>query len=753
MLKKIIKISLMFLLIFAFGFKPLEPLAASTQPTVILDPGHGGKYGGTAGYSGNRTGYYEKHANVEVSNRIKSELEKLGFKVILTRTSDTAFSNLSINADLRERTKVANSFATGNNDNSIFVSVHHNASVSPTFGGYETYYYNNKYPDPSYPADPTQVHYSPESQRLAEVSHKAVLSSGIKEGRGLVPSSFYVTRMSHVPAVLLEVGYMSNPTEEAMIKTASFQQKVATNFAKGVNSFFNVYVVNDSKGKAVKHFVSKTDAINYAKNIPSSTVTYKKTGQVVSGGSTPPPAEGAKVYGVYHSSVAMSNNFFSTEQDAITHAKKYKNTRVVNTSSKSILWSNYLPQRYLVTDKSESVVKRFYQEQEAIAYASKLSAASVVDDLTTNILWSNFKNKNFIVRSKDKGNMISLYNREEARDYMNLWNNTELFDVWANRAVDTSASTSKYAYAPKNIYAADRLKTAIEVSKQLYPTGFGSTKPRKTVVIATSSDYADALTAGPLASYYGNAPILLNRQGSLSPDVEAELKRLKANHIFLVGGTAALSSSVESKLKSMGITVERLSGKTRYETNAKVNEKLPSSDGLIVATGANYPDALTGASVAVVKQWPIVLTRDGLPTPARLANAFGDKIVIVGGTQAVPATIEKELSNRFGADMVERLSGKTRYETSVAVINRFKDDFVSSKLVVSVGTNYPDALVSSSMSARYEAPLFLVRDDGVPAEVKTAISKHSTEKLIDQTYYIGGTISSTVKSQINGLQK
>lgn len=744
--------SLMFLLIFAFGFKPLEPLAAGGQATVILDPGHGGSLSGTVGFSGKRTGYYEKHANVEVSNHIKSELEKLGFKVILTRTTDKSFGSTAA-TDIRERMKYANPLAAGNNDSTIFVSVHHNATSSPTYGGYETYYYNSNYPDRDYPADPLQNHYSPESQRLAQLTHGAVINSGIKEGRGIVNNALYVTRMAQMPSILLEVGYMSNPTEEAMIKQPWFQQKVAANFAKGVNSFFNVYVVNDSKGKAVKHFASKADALNYAKSVPSSTVTYKKTGEVVSGASTPPPVEGPLSYGVYHTAVVMNNNLFSTEQAAITHAKKYKNTRVVNTANGTILWSNYLPDRYHVTDKSDKVVKRFYAEKDAMAYASKQSAASVVDNLSTNILWSNFKKENFIVRSKDKGNMISMFNREEARTYTRLWNNTELFDVWANKVIEPSKNNTKYTYSPKNIAAADRLLTAIDVSKQLYPNGFASNKARKTVVIATSSQYADALTAGPLASYYGNAPILLNKQGSLSPAVQAELKRLKANHVFLIGGTVALSSSVESKLKGMGITVERLAGETRYETNEKVNAKLPNSKGILVATGNDYPDALTAASVAVVKQWPIVLVKEGMSTPARAAKAYGKNVVIVGGTQVVPASIEKEISKNIGSDLVDRLGGETRYETSVNVINHFKADFVSPKLIVSIGTNYPDALVSSSLTAMHGAPLFLVKDASIPAEVQKAINQHSTEKLIDQTYYIGGTISSGVKSTINGMQK
>lgn len=731
--------------------------SAAGKPTVILDPGHGGAYGGTAGYSGNRTGYYEKHANMEVSKRLKSELEKRGFVVHMTRTSDVQFSRISSSADLVERMKVANGMiASGNNDNTIFMSVHHNATGSPTYGGYETYYFDNRYASSSYPPSVLQRHYSPESGRLATNTHRAVINSGIKEGRGIVANSLYVTRTANMPSVLLEVGYMSNPTEEAMIKQAWFQQKVAANVAKGVDDFFNVYVVNDKNGKAIKHYTSKTDALNYSKTVSGSYVIHKKTGKV--DGATKPdpePVDRPLVYGIYHPSVKMSDNLFGTEQEAINEAKKWKNTRVVHTTTGIVLWSNYLPKKFVVLDGSDKEVTRFYQEEAAIAHAGKLAQASVIDESTleNDIVWSNFKRKNFIVRSKDKGEMIHLYNREEARDYARNWPNSELYDVWAKKVIYTNTDKTGYSYTPQNVQGKSRIDTAVAVSKLLYPNGFASTKAQKTVVLATSNQYADALSAGPLAAHYGNAPILLSRTDALTPAVEQELKRLKANKVIIVGGTIALSGSVESKLKNMGLAVERLSGQTRYDTNAKINEKLPAADGVFVTAGNNYPDALTAASIAVVKNWPIVLVGEGQAVPNSLKTAFGEEVVIVGGTTAVSTSLEKAVKREIGADAVRRLSGKTRYDTGTAAIDYFADEFISNRLIVSTGTNYPDALVSSAVSARYNAPLFLVPDNSMPATLTDSLTQHSTEKLINRTYYIGGAVNSSIKTTINAMQK
>ncbi|MBT2581296.1 cell wall-binding repeat-containing protein [Planococcus sp. ISL-109] len=748
------KLLFVLLLLLAIGIGS-GTASASGKPTVIIDPGHGGTYGGTAGYSGNRTGYYEKHANMEVSNRLKTELEKRGFIVRMTRTKDAQFSRISSSQDLVERMKVANGMiASGNNDNTVFISVHHNATGSPTYGGYETYYFNNNFASSSYPPSTLQRHYSPESGRLATNTHRSVINSGVKEGRGIVASSFYVNRTANVPAVLLEVGYMSNPTEEAMIKQAWFQNKVAANVAKGVDDFFNVYVVNDRNGKSLRHYASKTDALNYAKTVAGSYVAHKKTG-AVEGATKPEPIVRPLVYGIYHPSVKVANNLYGTEQEAVNEAEKWKNTRVVHTTTGSVLWSNYLPKKYVVLDGSDKEITRFYREDDAVAHAGKLPQASVIDESTqeNDVLWSNFKRKNFIVRSKDKGEMIHLYNREEARDYARSWPNSELFDVWAQKVIFTNTDTTKYSYTPQNVEGKNRTETAVAVSKLLYPNGFASAKPQKTVVLATSGQYADALSAGPLAAHYGNAPILLSSTKTLTPAVEQELKRLKAKNIIMVGGTVALSASVESKLKSMGMTVERLSGKTRYETNEKINAKLPSADGMFVTAGNNYPDALTAASVAVVKKWPIVLVRDGMAVPNRIRTAFGDEVVIIGGTAAVPAAMETAIKREIGADSVRRLSGTTRYDTGTATIEHYSKEFISNRLIVSTGTNYPDALVSSAISARYNAPLFLVPDGAMAATLSTSLSKNSKEKLINRTYYVGGAVNPSIKTTINAMQK
>ena len=119
------------------------------------------------------------------------------------------------------------------------------------------------------------------------------------------------------------------------------------------------------------------------------------------------------------------------------------------------------------------------------------------------------------------------------------------------------------------IKGGDREATAIEVSKELYPNGFGE-KDNKTVLITTGYDFPDALSAGPLASAYGAPVLLAGPKGKLSDKVKLEISRLGAENAVIVGGTGAVSDDVLLQLAELGIStkdVDRLSGRSRFDTN------------------------------------------------------------------------------------------------------------------------------------------------------------------------------------------
>jgi len=191
---------------------------------VYLDPGHGG-YESGASYSG----VQEKTINMEVANEVKTYLERLGMTVIMSRTYDEYVSLLNRSADVNK------------SNAQIFVSIHHNAMPGSTIAkGIETYYYEY---DEDYPSqineamhnDPTRVL---ESAKLAAAIHNNLTDSTGAVDRGIRRETFSVLRETDVPAVLLELGYMSSPTELAKLTNDSYQTIMAKAITDGIVTYF-----------------------------------------------------------------------------------------------------------------------------------------------------------------------------------------------------------------------------------------------------------------------------------------------------------------------------------------------------------------------------------------------------------------------------------------------------------------------------------------------------------------------------------
>ncbi|MGD7043310.1 cell wall-binding repeat-containing protein [Jeotgalibacillus proteolyticus] len=740
---KVLLVSILLFSCFSFSGQ-----AETAKNIVVIDPGHGGMYSGTKGYSGASTGYFEKHANLEVSLKLKAELLKRGYEVVMTRETDRHLSSSSSSADLRARMSFANNYVKGKNDQAVFISVHHNATGTPSYRGYETYYFDiDTGIDPNYPPDPMQIHYSPESKKMARAIHTSTLANApIPEGRGMVPMDFYVTRNAQMPSVLLEVGYMSNPTEEKLIKESGFQQKVAVGVANGVDNYFDTYTVYDHNGNAIYSSSSKESALNYAKARKNVRVVHIKSNQEIFSNISYP-------YGVYHASLTTFKQYFTNENEAIAFAEKWKNTRVIDNERSRILWSNYLTPDFHVIHSSKGVISREYDEKTAITEAKKLRNTNVVNQKTKSVVWSNYMSKNYEVLHDSKGLLTSFYNEQEAVTYSKLWKNTKVKNKSNGKIIYQNADPSySYSFKTDKVSAADRMLTAISVSKELYPNGFSSNKSQKTVVLATAFDFADALTAGPYAAQLDNAPILLTRTDSVSAELKNELKRLKTEKVVIIGGTGAVSNGVLNQIKNMGYTVERVSGSNRYETNLQINAKLKNVKSSILVSGTNYPDALGATPVAVNNNSSIVLAQETKLREETAAYLQNKTVTIVGGTLVVSETIEDSLKTDIGGDRVVRLSGKSRYETLAAVLTHFKRDLHSGSVLVSTGTNFPDALTASSLSKKYSSPLILVGDRLHPA-LETYMTSYGKEHVVERVITVGGVVGKTPLERIVQLSK
>lgn len=183
---------------------------------ITIDPGHGGSDPGAIGPSG----YQEKQATLPISLYLKSALEAYGAKVYMTRTTDVDVygPNASGVDELGARVNVAN-----RNNSDAFISVHINAFNNPNVGGIATYYYSKTNHD----------------ARLAQKIQSQIANTpGFNGDRGIQEGNLYVLRHSNMPAVLVELGFISNPREESALKNPQTEQDFANRIANGIVNYF-----------------------------------------------------------------------------------------------------------------------------------------------------------------------------------------------------------------------------------------------------------------------------------------------------------------------------------------------------------------------------------------------------------------------------------------------------------------------------------------------------------------------------------
>lgn len=262
-------------------------------------------------------------------------------------------------------------------------------------------------------------------------------------------------------------------------------------------------------------------------------------------------------------------------------------------------------------------------------------------------------------------------------------------------------STKLFASAQtKRLAGDDRYITAIEISK----AGWNEAQ---NVILATGEDFPDALSAAPLSKQL-NAPILLTVKSSLNDKLVEKLERLKADKVYIIGGIGVVSTNIEAQLEAMGKTVIRIAGDDRYSTSIEVakylNSNFAKSKEIVVATGENFPDALSIAPIAANKGLPIILaSKTGLSKDVKkyIDDNGITKAYIIGGTGVVSDAVMQELPGP------ERIKGSNRYDTNAAILERFKDELDFSETYIATGEDFPDALAGSALAPKTLSPIVL----------------------------------------------
>lgn len=300
------------------------------------------------------------------------------------------------------------------------------------------------------------------------------------------------------------------------------------------------------------------------------------------------------------------------------------------------------------------------------------------------------------------------------------------------------------------IAGADRYATAIEASKKAFPNG------AETVVLATGTNWPDALGGSALAGA-SNGPLLLTPPTTLPANVKAEIERLGAKHVYILGGTGAVSAAVESALGDLvdSAHVTRLAGVDRYTTASAVASEVISILGdeydgtAFVATGANYPDALAASPVAAAKRWPLLLAS---PSGSLFVPKAVSSAVVLGGTGAVSTGVEAALEARLGAGNVVRKGGANRYATATIVAGYgVANGLYLDNSGMATGEAFPDALSGGAMLGAMRSVLLLTPPSTLAPDASQLLE--ANVDMIDSMYFIGGTgaVPDAVRNQVKAI--
>ncbi|WP_382309646.1 cell wall-binding repeat-containing protein [Herbiconiux sp. UC225_62] len=276
------------------------------------------------------------------------------------------------------------------------------------------------------------------------------------------------------------------------------------------------------------------------------------------------------------------------------------------------------------------------------------------------------------------------------------------------------------------IFGADRFEVAVKIADAQYPT----TAP--VVFVASGLNYPDALSAGPAAVKLGG-PLLLTLPDRVPDVVLAKIVALNPAKIIVVGGVNSISTAVSDRLTTLipGVSVERIGGADRYEVSRAIADRAFGDVAhAYVATGSNFPDALSAGAAAGTAHEPVVLVNGGgsaadAPTLALFAAHKASSLTIVGGVNSVSPAVEASLAAR---GTVVRSAGADRFEASS---NLNRSAFSKADTVyLATGLNYPDALAGGVLAGATGSPLYVIPQDCVPVPVLDDITRLGAKNVV-----------------------
>jgi|GEM_PF-6506517 len=323
----------------------------------------------------------------------------------------------------------------------------------------------------------------------------------------------------------------------------------------------------------------------------------------------------------------------------------------------------------------------------------------------------------------------------------------------------------------------DPVTLAIELSKLNYP----SNQSAQNVLIARSDNVVDTLTATSFARLV-NAPILLTDSAELLPDVLTEVQRVMSpsGTVYLAGGTAALSATVENDLQQAGFTTSRFNGVDRNNTAHLIADTIVATNpnpttSVLLAENRAFADSLGGGAAAGLLQdgnvLPVVLTERGALTLSPDAEAFFgqnaitlDTVYVLGGPVAITDDAQAAVKTILPTTTITRFSGEDRFETnallnasffaapSLAVVaNGQPAGLLGARSGASAAGGFFSALLAGTAATTRSAPLVISAADSLSSFAEEYLSTYGS--AITEIIMVGSEdlLSAEVESQLQAL--
>lgn len=334
--------------------------------------------------------------------------------------------------------------------------------------------------------------------------------------------------------------------------------------------------------------------------------------------------------------------------------------------------------------------------------------------------------------TKNKGLVVAyVFEYEDTKVYVDA-NTKEL--LGSDKLKSNANTQSTKPYVVSRIYGKDRIDTSIQIAKSYI-------KSSEFAILANQNNFPDSLSATVLSKKF-NAPILLTDAKTADKGLIQEIKRLQTKYFVKIGGEKSISNEVATQLLPEGSKVKSYKGADRYATNAEIIKEFKDADTCIIASGENFADSLSIGAYATKNGYPIVLVQKNKindVTKQALKNTKIKKCYIVGGENSVSKSLEKELPQ-----VIERIAGNDRYETSLKIADKFYKDAEGAYLAS--GEVFADSLAINPIAAKFDVPLILTPKDKLPQKTLEYLEK---SKII-QVAIIGGekTVSKQIQQEL-----